>query len=194
MRLFAALLPPPEAVRPLAAAVDTLRTLPGADALRWTDRGGWHITLAFYGEVDDDAVPRLTGRLTEAAARTEPFAVALHSAGTFGRDRVLWARVRGDREALRKLSGRCVDAGLRAGATRELDGPLAFTPHLTLARGTGTVGLHPYLAALHGYDIVPWVATRVALVRSDLPGTGHGTPGGRPRYTPVARMPLGGAR
>ncbi|MFF7330990.1 RNA 2',3'-cyclic phosphodiesterase [Streptomyces sp. NPDC008150] len=194
MRLFAALLPPPGASRPLAAAVDGLRALPGAEELRWTDRGGWHITLAFYGEVDDDAVPRLTGQLTEAAARTEPFAVALHSGGTFGRDRVLWARVRGDREALRKLSGRCVDAGLRAGATREPDGLLPFTPHLTLARGTGTVGLHPYLSALHGYDVVPWVATRVALVRSDLPLPGRGTPGGRPRYTTVARMPLGGAR
>jgi 2'-5' RNA ligase len=70
MRLFAAVLPPVEVVRELAAEVAELRRLPGADGMRWTERAGWHFTLAFYGEVDDELVPELTARLGRAASRT----------------------------------------------------------------------------------------------------------------------------
>ncbi|MYS48899.1 RNA 2',3'-cyclic phosphodiesterase, partial [Streptomyces sp. SID6013] len=73
MRLFAAVLPPEDVTASLAAEVAVLRGLPGADGLRWTGRPGWHLTLAFYGEVGDDAVPDLSARLERAARRTEPF-------------------------------------------------------------------------------------------------------------------------
>ena len=67
MRLFAAVLPPQEIAAELAVEVDRLRRLPGADALRWTGRPGWHFTLAFYGEVADDLLPGLADRLARAA-------------------------------------------------------------------------------------------------------------------------------
>ncbi|MBZ9643047.1 2'-5' RNA ligase family protein, partial [Streptomyces sp. PSKA30] len=63
MRLFAAVVPPDEVVRELAVEVAELKKLPGADGLRWTGRPGWHFTLAFYGEVEDDLVPELSERL-----------------------------------------------------------------------------------------------------------------------------------
>ena len=76
MRLFAAVLPPEDVVRALAVEVGRLRELPGADRMRWTERAGWHFTLAFYGEVGEELVPALTERLARAAARTEPFGKA----------------------------------------------------------------------------------------------------------------------
>lgn len=72
MRLFAAVLPPEGAVRELGTVVDELHRLPGADGLRWTGRPGWHFTLAFYGEVEEDVVPALSERLARAAHRTPP--------------------------------------------------------------------------------------------------------------------------
>ncbi|RSS25254.1 2'-5' RNA ligase family protein, partial [Streptomyces sp. WAC05858] len=63
MRLFAAVLPPDAVVAELAARVKALQTLPGADGLRWTEREGWHFTLAFYGEVAEEVLPELHTRL-----------------------------------------------------------------------------------------------------------------------------------
>lgn len=44
--------PPAVAVRELADAVAPLRTLAGAERLRWTGVEGWHLTLAFLGEAE----------------------------------------------------------------------------------------------------------------------------------------------
>ncbi|MZE53164.1 RNA 2',3'-cyclic phosphodiesterase, partial [Streptomyces sp. SID5770] len=92
MRLFAAVLPPPERLDELGQVVDRLHRLPGADGVRWTARAGWHLTLAFMGEVEDAALPELRARLERAASRTPPFSLRLHGGGHFGR-RALWAGV-----------------------------------------------------------------------------------------------------
>ena len=63
MRLFAAVLPPEPVLTELGARVDALHRLPGADTLRWTERPGWHLTLAFFGEVTDEVRPGLEGFL-----------------------------------------------------------------------------------------------------------------------------------
>lgn len=118
MRLFAALLPPERALAELGSVVDELRRLPGADTLRWTGRPGWphggavswHCTLAFYGEVDEDAVPGLSAALERTARRTEPFGLAVRGGGQFGDGRALWAGVEGDVAALRRLAERCEEA------------------------------------------------------------------------------------
>ena len=65
---------------------DALQRMPGADALRWTGRPGWHFTLAFYGEVADDVVPDLTERLLRAieGVETAVWAVAEELQGGVG--------------------------------------------------------------------------------------------------------------
>jgi 2'-5' RNA ligase len=95
MRLFAALLPPARVLDGpgrLAEAVAQLRTMEGADRLRWTDRANWHITLAFYGEVPDAALPGLRERLARAARRSRPMGLRIAGSGRFG-DRALWAGI-----------------------------------------------------------------------------------------------------
>jgi RNA 2',3'-cyclic 3'-phosphodiesterase len=51
VRLFAALIPPESVLDEIERAFAPYRG--GPPALRWTARDTWHVTLAFYGEVDD---------------------------------------------------------------------------------------------------------------------------------------------
>lgn len=189
MRLFAAVLPPDDVADELAAVVAGLRALPGADALRWTDRSGWHFTLAFYGEVDDELVTGLSDRLERAARRTEPFALAVRGGGRFGHGRALWAGAAEDVPALRLLADRAEAAGRKAGV--EMGGHRRYQAHLTLARSRDAVETRRYVEALDAFAGRAWTVGELALVRSDLPRSG--VPGEQPRYRPVGRWPLGRA-
>jgi RNA 2',3'-cyclic 3'-phosphodiesterase len=191
MRLFAAVLPPVDAAEELAHAVDALRTLPGADALRWTGQAGWHFTLAFMGEVEDGLLPELTARLERAAYRTEPFPLRIHGAGHFD-DRSLWAGAAGGIDGLRLLAERADAAARRAGVPMEEH--RHYRPHLTLARVRKgeDLALRPYTEALGGFEGTRWEVTEFAFVRSRLPVAG--VPGEQPRYEAVVRYPLGRRR
>ncbi|MFJ9629173.1 RNA 2',3'-cyclic phosphodiesterase [Streptomyces sp. NPDC091280] len=184
MRLFAAVLPPEHITAELAARVDELRRLPGADELRWTGRPGWHLTLAFYGEVDDDAVPELSAALERTARRSAPFPLALRGGGQFGQGRALWAGAAGDVTALGLLADGCEEAATTGEHRR-------YRPHLTLARSRDARDVRPYLDRLDDFAGREWTVDELVLVRSNLPGSG--VPGEQPRYEAVARRPLGAA-
>ncbi|MGW7363291.1 RNA 2',3'-cyclic phosphodiesterase [Streptomyces sp. NPDC054841] len=186
MRLFAAVLPPEEALRELGRAVNQLHTLPGADGLRWTGRPGWHFTLAFMGEVDERLLPDLQERLGRAAHRSEAFRLRLHEGGHFGR-RALWVGAAGGLDEMRMLAERADAAARRAGVA--MDEHRAYHAHLTIARTRENTDLRPYVDALAGFEGTPWTVSRLVLVRSNLPG--GGVPGARPRYEEVGEWPLG---
>jgi 2'-5' RNA ligase len=187
MRLFVAVLPPAPALAELAAAVRALHALPGADRLRWTDPPGWHLALAFYGEVPEEALPALRGRLERGAARHPAPVLRLAGGGRFG-DRVLWAGVAGGTDVLRRLAATVSAAARRAGVPMPERRP--YHPHLTLARGGRTrVALGPFAAGLGGFAGTEWTASAISLIRSHLPATGEA--GGRPRYETLASWPLG---
>ncbi|MFG2553282.1 RNA 2',3'-cyclic phosphodiesterase [Streptomyces sp. NPDC048581] len=189
MRLFAAVLPPEDVTRELAAEVEELRGLPGADRLRWTGRPGWHFTLAFYGEVDDDLVPDLSARLERAAHRTPSFPLALSGGGQFGHGRALWAGAEGDLETLRLLADRSEAAARKAGVP--MGEHRRYKAHLTVARSRSAVDVRPYVATLDAFASRTWTVAELVLVRSNLPTSG--VAGEQPRYEVVARWPLGGA-
>ncbi|MFI6008187.1 RNA 2',3'-cyclic phosphodiesterase [Streptomyces sp. NPDC051243] len=189
MRLFAAVLPPQDVTHELAAEVAELRKLPGADRLRWTGRPGWHFTLAFYGEVDDDLVPDLSARLERAAHRTPPFRLALSGGGQFGHGRALWAGADGDLAPLRLLAERSEAAARKAGVP--MGEHRRYKAHLTVARSRSAVDVRPYVATLAEFTSRTWTVTELVLVRSNLPKSG--LEGEQPRYEAVARWPLGGA-
>ncbi|MEU0965199.1 RNA 2',3'-cyclic phosphodiesterase [Streptomyces sp. NPDC005917] len=189
MRLFAAVLPPPEVAAELAAEVDRLRELPGAQALRWTGRPGWHYTLAFYGEVDDGAVPDLSDRLARAARRTPPFRLSVAGGGQFGHGRALWAGADGDLETLRLLADRAEAAARKAGVP--MGEHRRYKAHLTVARSRDEFDVRPYVALLAEFASRTWTVGELALVRSNLPTSG--VPGEQPRYEVVGRWGLGAA-
>lgn len=178
MRLFVALVPPETVLEEIDAVFGPHRAAwPG---LRWTRRDSWHVTLAFYGEVDDAVVPRLLPRLERAAGRHPVRELAFSGAGAFPRPaaaRVLWTGLHSD---LRRLADSCVAAGRREGAPA--DEHARFHPHLTIARTRVPLDLRPLLAALEGYQGTPWAADQIHLVRSRL--------GAVPRYETLRTWPL----
>ncbi|MFD9853200.1 RNA 2',3'-cyclic phosphodiesterase [[Kitasatospora] papulosa] len=185
-RLFVAVLPPGPAADELAGAVAPLHRLPGAMDLRWTAREGWHYTLAFLGNVDEELLPALYTRLERAAHRTEPFPLRIRGGGRFD-GRVLWAGAEGGLGTLRLLAERAAAAARKSGIPMEEH--QRHTPHLTLARSRAQADLAPYTAALEGFDGTPWEVEEIGLVRSDLPV--DGVPGEQPRYRVVRAWPLG---
>jgi RNA 2',3'-cyclic 3'-phosphodiesterase len=182
MRLFVAVTPPPEAVDELWSATAGMRSV--HSELRWTRPDKWHLTLAFLGEVDEEARADLTVRLGRAAARHPPVELALNGAGRFG-DRVLWTRVAGDVAALRQLAASVRAAARRAGIAVEVR---PYRPHLTLARGREGADLRPAVDALAAFAGCAWTAGELHLMRSHL--------GARPdrtaRYELVASWVLAG--
>ena len=101
--------------------------LPGA---KWRGPEHLHITLAFYGDVDERRADDLASELSRVAG--EPFEIALKGVGAFGdahRSHTLWAGLEPS-ERLNVLAGRCKSAAERAGVKME---PRLYRPHLTLA-------------------------------------------------------------
>ena len=188
MRLFAAILPPPAAVAELTAALPPLRSLPGAGDLRWTAVEGWHLTLAFLGEVPDAVRPELAERLGRAARRHAPHELRLAAGGRFG-DRALFAGVQGDTAALARLAGSVRAGARRAGAA--VDEEHGFRAHLTLARTRRSAEqpLRPFADALAAFAGSPWTADTLSLVSSVLPRSG--APGEQSHYETVDAWPLG---
>jgi RNA 2',3'-cyclic 3'-phosphodiesterase len=188
MRLFVALLPPPAAVAELAAALAPVRALPEARPLRWAEPAGWHVTVAFLGEVADRRRPDLDERLARAARRHGPYALRLSGAGRFG-DRTLWAGAEGDLAGLGRLADSVRAAARRAG--QQLAEEHGFRAHLTLARVPGALhaDLRPLTEALGGFTGSVWTAGTLSLVSSELPRSG--VAGEQPHYTTVAAWPLG---
>ncbi|MGV4987701.1 RNA 2',3'-cyclic phosphodiesterase [Streptomyces sp. NRAIS4] len=188
MRLFAAVLPPEHVVHELAAEVAKLKRLPGAERLRWTNRPGWHFTLAFYGEVADDLLPDLSERLSRVAHRTTPFDLALSGGGQFGHGKALWTGAYGEVEAMRLLADRAEAAARKAGVP--MGEHRRYTAHLTVARSRDSVDVRPYVELLREFTSRTWTVNELVLVRSNLPRSG--VAGEQPRYEAVDRWAFGG--
>lgn len=213
MRLFASLRPSDAALEHLARALTSvhLGARPfdgsGAPPVRWSAPESWHVTLAFYGDVPDGAVPELEDGLADLAAHHEPFDLRLQGAGVFAH-RTLWVGLGGDAAAVVGLCAGARDVG--AAVLGRAEARERARPHLTVGRVTDEVragrsrrrggrggrgagraaGVDPLAApvrALGVYEGPSWTVDAVRLVRSDL-GQGRG---GAALHTDVARLRLG---
>ncbi|HEY9069200.1 MAG TPA: RNA 2',3'-cyclic phosphodiesterase [Candidatus Ozemobacteraceae bacterium] len=157
MRLFYAVPVPAEIRRELRQAAESM----GRD-WRPSPEAQLHITLAFMGEVPDEALPSVIAA-GEAAARTvTPFTIRLGVAGGFPNDqkpRVWFIHV--ESPELLKLS-----AALLPGVQAWAD-PKPFKGHLTIARPRG-----PHAPGRPMSFDREWRADCIELVRSRLNSTG----------------------
>jgi 2'-5' RNA ligase len=190
MRMFAALVPPPDALEHLDEFLDVRR---GAGDLRWVQPDQVHVTLAFLADVPERKLDDLVERLERAAARRTAFDSAIRGGGAFpnvGRAKVLWAGLDLDEPArteLDRLATGCRAAASRAGI--EVDGA-RFRPHLTVGRTRLPHDLTSWVRLLDAYEGPRWRADELTLVESHL---GEG-PRGRPRHVAIDTFPLAVAR
>lgn len=188
LRMFAAVVPPLEAVEDLDDFLEPRRS---AAPFRWASSEQLHVTLAFLAKVEERRLDELADRLARAAARRTSFETAIGGGGAFpnvARARVLWAGLDLDdagRTELDRLATGCRAAAGRAGIA--VDGQ-RFRPHVTVARIGHPVELTDWVRLLDGYAGPRWVVDRVTLVASHL---GEG-PRGRPRYEEIGEFELGG--
>jgi RNA 2',3'-cyclic 3'-phosphodiesterase len=187
MRMFAALVPPPEALELLDEFLDVRRE---AGDLRWVQADQVHVTLAFLADVPERKLDDLVERLGRAAARRTSFETRILGGGAFpnaGRAKVLWAGLDldgGGATELDRLATGCRAAATRAGV--EVDGA-RFRPHLTVARTRRPHDVTRWVRLLDGYAGPTWPVDHLTLVESHL---GEG-PRGRPRHVTVDTFPLG---
>ena len=129
MRLFIGLMPNPALRREAAeyAAYFSAR-MPG----KYVEPDNFHITLAFLGEVAEEAVPAVERCMNEAAARVWPFVYSIQGVNAFGKPErgILHLTVRDSGETARAATL------LREALSKE---NLPFDPkplcaHITLAR------------------------------------------------------------
>lgn len=177
VRTFAAVeVPDPQRAELLALA----EPIAGA---RWRQAEQLHLTLRFFGELEEEQVAEVGAALE--ALRAAPFELALGGVGVFPAlhaPRVLWVGVR-DPAGLAALQGDVARRLEEHGFARE---PRPFRPHATLARTTADVdrgAVVEWLARHARFEAEPYVVRDVVLLASEL------DPGGS-RYTELARYPL----
>lgn len=155
LRLFAAVEVPPEAAEELTWR---MRDLPGA---RWQAAEKLHVTLRFYGDVQEDRAADLDAELARVVQ--PPFDLTLAGVGSFGEGhqaRTIWAGLE-DSEPLRVLAGRCERAAKRAGLKPDAR---AYRPHVTLA----------YLKTPDPVHVAAWLSRHALLKTAPLRVTWFG--------------------
>lgn len=131
IRLFAALGLPDDIAEAL------LSCQRGPKSARWRPRKSLHLTLRFFGEIEERSADALDDALQ--GVRLEPFSLSLAGAGAFvseGGRGALYAGV-AESEPLRRLAGKCETAARRIGLMPETR---VFRPHVTLAYTSGPPG------------------------------------------------------
>jgi 2'-5' RNA ligase len=176
MRLFVALLPPPDA---LDALVRLQGGLPGA---RWLGRDELHVTLRFAGEVDALTASDLDASL--GAIDAPPVELSLRGAGRFAsrnKPRAFYAAVP-HTISLDHLHAKVERAAIAAGLEPE---PRRFTPHVTLARvkDSPIALVDRAVAELADLSLGPFALDEFVLMESLLGNE-------RPVYRNVARYKL----
>jgi 2'-5' RNA ligase len=177
-RAFVAVVPPPEVLDAIAAAVAPVS---GSDSkVRWATREQWHVTLQFLGNhVELDAA---AGALRGLAVHGDH--VRVGGAGAFPnaeRGRVLWLGFTTGVELFGELSDAVGAALAPVGFEPEAR---SLHPHITVARRKVPGDVRETTAALDAPTYGPaWFVHEVVLVQSFTKPTGA-------EHVPYARIPL----
>lgn len=163
----------------LSQFVGMLRALPGVDDdWRFGAPDGWHVTLAFLGEIEPERVEPMMARVANALSDLPASRAQMGDLGGFpgdSRARVMWLGLTCETDALPALA-----AAVRSAIPVDEHQP--FRAHVTLARSRNRGGaVVPKSDAAVPRRIVP--IEEVVLYRSH---TGRSPA----RYEPLARITL----
>jgi 2'-5' RNA ligase len=120
----------------LKAKLERLQRLiaPSLPDARWVEPAGFHITLAFLGDVDDLHLSSVCNAVAESVRGFSPIDLTIRSLGAFpdmSRPRVFWVGIEGDLEELAALQAAVFAGAETAGYRPDAE---KFRPHITLGR------------------------------------------------------------
>lgn len=163
MRLFAALVPPVEAVRDLEAALTPARPL--VSHMQWTSPDDWHLTFAYFGNISGFDAERLSSAIRELGHRLSPFQVHAEGVGTYPEPQdveALWAGVApGNR--LKDVSTQVHEAVKGFGWILDRR---AFRPELLLGRSRTPVDARAFIDHMDSYAGPAWTFDTLALLQA----------------------------
>lgn len=140
MRLFAAVSLSDDIKESLRQFQSELQTfLKNPKNAKWVPPANFHLTLKFFGEVEESKLDSLQNALVLSSEGVKPFSINIAGAGCFpdlARPRVLWAGVESGLLELKTLSAAVEARTVQAGFP-PLDKP--FSAHATLARFSGAL-------------------------------------------------------
>jgi 2'-5' RNA ligase len=174
MRLFAALETPYAITEEINAWWQEAATHLALGDWRDVPTKNWHLTLAFYGDVEGDEADDLAESLLECASEATPIHLKTTTFGAFPKfmkPRVAWAGV-DDFESDGELKQlvRCCRRSGRATVRKRSSKENAFKGHITLARANEfpspiDAGM---LAEMQPFPELQWIAETLVLYQSTL--------------------------
>ena len=179
IRSFLAVELPPDMLSEIGKIQDRLRAC-RAD-VRWVRAERIHLTLKFFGNIEEEQIASISSVMEEIAGRKSSFAVSVKGLGAFPSTRsprVIWLGLDGWEENLSPLQVE-IESKLEAMGFPPEDRP--FRPHLTLGRVKSLKGkgdLVDLMERDRDVDLGSFTVDRLVLFRSDLRPTG-------PIYTPL---------
>ena len=132
MRCFIAISLPEELKAKISGIQEKLKAA-GAD-VSWTRPEGMHLTLKFFGEIEDKRIPKIEKALDAVVNGIPTFTLSVSGMGTFPdmrRPRVIWIGLKEDGGNLLRLQKGVEEDLKKTGFPSE---DRRFTPHITLGR------------------------------------------------------------
>ncbi len=176
----------PESIRKKVEEIQRELKLSRAD-VRWVSPENIHLTLKFFGNIDESRIDPIAKSLEGPVQTFPPFSLSLCGIGSFPHaktPRVIWMGLKEGKEKLIALQKR-VEEELRGIGfePEERD----FHPHLTLGRARSSQGRDELVGAMERYrsqEFGNFEVERVVLFKSDLRPSG-------PIYTRLRELKLG---
>jgi RNA 2',3'-cyclic 3'-phosphodiesterase len=156
--------------------------------VRWTNPEKIHLTLKFFGNIEESRIDPIFKSIEEPIRNTLPFSLKVRGVGAFPHlknPRVIWIGLVNEREALTLLQKQ-IEIHLEKIGIQPEDRP--FHPHLTLGRMKSSRGKQELVERMERHreeELGDFEVERVVLFKSDLRPLG-------PIYTPLREMKLGG--
>lgn len=151
----------------------------------WSQPESIHLTVKFFGNVDQTKVPSISSALAKAVQEFSAIKISVGGTGVFprpSRPQVLWIGIDDATGALAQLQERVETECARQGFPKE---GRAFRPHLTIARIRKPHNANRLAEAhLHtDFPAIELVLNELVLFRSELSPKGS-------KYTPLSRHRL----
>ncbi len=189
MRLFAAIRVPEDLRRSLTLCCEEIGRMPALPRkTKWVKEDNIHLTLKFFGEVDETRLKALESAIVQSTRPSKAFSLSVRGIGSFslkGFPRVLWAGVADPESELSRCAESLETQTIQSGFEPS-DKP--FSAHLTLARflsnPRGDFG--EILQRESARDFGSMTVDRIHLVESRLSSEG-------PIYSDLKEFPLGGS-